>query len=287
MIVIVSKPGQLGNDLFLFGHFIAAAIEHDLRVANPSFNDSARFFATTARDPWVRFPPVSSRLPAIQGARDAAYLIASSTASVLFRAFGDKHVIRLDWHEAQDLADPEFLDRARQAPLLIVQGWLFRAENLFRKHALALRSFFRPNQEVCNAVAATVASSAPNEVTVGVHVRQGDYRRFQGGRYFYGTETYARMMRQTERLFPNHLVRFIVCSDEVQDPTWYEEFKWSPGPGTAIGDLYSLAATEYVIGPPSTFSLWANFYGDNRLFQLTDPDAPLELNSFKGYTQQV
>ena len=36
---------------------------------------------------------------------------------------------------------------------------------------------------------------------------------------------------------------------------------WTPGPGTEIGDLYSLAACDYIIGPPSTYTQWASFYG--------------------------
>jgi hypothetical protein len=34
------------------------------------------------------------------------------------------------------------------------------------------------------------------------------------------------------------------------------------GPGHFIEDLYALASCDYIIGPPSTFSQWASFYGN-------------------------
>ena len=34
------------------------------------------------------------------------------------------------------------------------------------------------------------------------------------------------------------------------------------GPGDPVGDLFALAGCDRVIGPPSTFSQWAAFFGD-------------------------
>ena len=54
MIVIVGKPGQLGNSLFLFANFLACAREYGLKVANPAFDEYAEYFKTTSRDFFCR-----------------------------------------------------------------------------------------------------------------------------------------------------------------------------------------------------------------------------------------
>jgi hypothetical protein len=52
------------------------------------------------------------------------------------------------------------------------------------KHADKLRFLFTPAAEVCDTVARMLATDE-DVVTVGVHIRGGDYRTYLGGRYFY------------------------------------------------------------------------------------------------------
>ncbi len=61
MIVIARSFGQLGNRLFLYGHFIAAAAEYGVTLANPCFAEYAHLFPSTANDLWCRYPvePIS------------------------------------------------------------------------------------------------------------------------------------------------------------------------------------------------------------------------------------
>src|ERR1043166_234771 len=60
MIVIADKPGQLGNMLLLFSHFIGRAIESDFSFSCLAFENYADYFPTTERDLLCRFP-VESR----------------------------------------------------------------------------------------------------------------------------------------------------------------------------------------------------------------------------------
>src|SRR5438132_12393156 len=62
MIVIADKPGQLGNMLLLFSHFIGRAIESGFTVSNPAFDDYAECFPTTKGDLLCRFPAQQSRV---------------------------------------------------------------------------------------------------------------------------------------------------------------------------------------------------------------------------------
>ncbi|MCC8145120.1 MAG: glycosyltransferase, partial [Bacteroidales bacterium] len=48
-------------------------------------------------------------------------------------------------------------------------------------------------------------------------------------------------------------------------------------------DLYALSTCDYIIGPPSTFSLMAAFYEDANLYWIMDKNAPVTKESFKKF----
>ena len=62
MFVIAQRANQLGNRLFLFAHFIAFAIENNVTLVNPAFEEYAHFFKTTSVDLFCRYPPKKSLL---------------------------------------------------------------------------------------------------------------------------------------------------------------------------------------------------------------------------------
>jgi hypothetical protein len=52
------------------------------------------------------------------------------------------------------------------------------------------------------------------------------------------------------------------------------------GPGDPAGDLFSLAACDYIMGPPSTFTLWASFFGGVPLYTINNSSDSLRIESF-------
>lgn len=63
MLIIASKPGQLGNRLFLFAHFVGFSAEQNIPVANPAFDEYANYFEGTRKDLFCRYPQRLSLLP--------------------------------------------------------------------------------------------------------------------------------------------------------------------------------------------------------------------------------
>jgi hypothetical protein len=89
-------------------------------------------------------------------------------------------------------------------------------------------------------------------------------------------------MRQMVAALPARLVRFLLVSDEAIDGAHFQGLEIMVGLGDVVGDLYSLAACDYLIGPPSTFSIWAAWYGDIPLYHVENPATPLRLEYFKS-----
>ena len=87
-------------------------------------------------------------------------------------------------------------------------------------------------------------------------------------------------MRETAALFPGRKVAFLICSNEPRQPEEFAGLTVDFGPNTAVGDLYALAGCDYIVGPLSSFTQWASFYGNKPLFHLRDKAARIALEHF-------
>jgi hypothetical protein len=76
-------------------------------------------------------------------------------------------------------------------------------------------------------------------------------------------------------------VAFVVCSDVPLRPDVFGDLEVHPGGANALEDLYALAGCDRLIGPPSTFSSWASYYGDVPIYRILDPAAPVDGAGFQ------
>lgn len=149
------------------------------------------------------------------------------------------------------------------------------------KHIERLRWLFAPQEEV----ARKVAEMANGEyITVGVHIRRGDYKHYKGGRYYYSQEDYLNFMLQMKTLLAHNgkPIRFFLASNEKIEIDDFKNLETFTQNGSdMMVDLYGLAACDYIIGPPSTYSQWASFYGKKPLLMIYDKSTTLRLEDFK------
>src|SRR6266705_1720511 len=156
LFIISLRCGRLGNRLILFANLIAYAAEHGDRVANVTFHSYAHLFETTRRDIYCRYPVAERRsffdhIPkvprAIRWSRLFYHFVrASSVLNERFPVFGSKVVtvreqLGLEW---ECLSDPKMEDRFRDARVVFIYGWHFRAPECVERHAEKIRAYFRP-----------------------------------------------------------------------------------------------------------------------------------------------
>jgi len=284
MIVIAGKVGRLANRLLLFAHFIGAAVEHGLVVVNPSLDEYARYFPATARDALCRFPP-GRALPPVRGSRRLLFDASSKAADLLHRgrvAVDGVGLIRLDRREQVDLDSAAFLEFVRGHRIVLVQDWFFRSAADCERHRDVIRAYLTPRRAVLErACAAAAAARSSGALVVGVHVRRGDYWRFLGGAFYYSHAQYRAILARVAAAFPDRDVAFLVCSDEPVPAGAFEGLDVHRGSGHELEDLFALASCDLIIGPPSTFSGWASFYGDVPLCVIDDPDLIPAPSSFE------
>lgn len=285
--LILARPeGQLGNRLFLAATLIAHAQENNLRLWNPALGEYAGFFCGTRNGFFPVFPGDNQQ----QGAHSLPGKISCTLRSSLARlcdraahwlgATGSlpEQLRVLDITQSHDVEDreydlgsTEFSNLCKGNGALVLRGWKFRAHDALRRQREQIKKIFLPLPAIAESVGEVIVHArAKAQRLVGVHVRQGDYREWLGGKYFFESSRYLDWMAQAAALWPGEKVAFLVCTNGSWDAQEVAGCPIFRGPGSPVGDLYALAECDAIMGPPSSFSLWASYYGNVPLHMLED-----------------
>jgi hypothetical protein len=285
MIMMTRKYGQLGNRLMLSAHLIAAAREYGVTFWNPAFIDYARYFPSTCCDPWCRYPVIDRaessdrHLPSNWHRRivyTSTYLTARTLSHLRLTRF-PAHVIRLRGEDPCDLASESFASLARSSRPLLLSGWKFRSPPLLEKHAEAIRDFFRVFPENETRVSRVMERARQQcDMLVGVHIRHGDYAKWLDGRYFYSIPAYRDAMQRIADHLGTRRVAFFVCGNAKLRKEDFGGLNVHFGTGHLIEDMYAFARTDWLVGPPSTYTGWASFYGNVPLTFMRSSDEPFD-----------
>ena len=295
MIVVARNYGQLGNRLFLYAHMIGAACEHGTSVANPCFAEYAHLFPSTHDDLWCRFPKVKTDASSPSLARrkrlsKVVYLGTRVLSTVGLRQY-PYSIVRLRKLAECDLNGAEFVSLIEKGRPILAQGWMFRSQELLERHADTIRDHFQILPEHQQNVQQTIQRVRREaDIVVGVHIRHGDYATFLDGKYFYAVKEYAEVMRRIAAELSHARVAFLVCSNADIAADDFAGLNVHYGPGHLVEDMYSFAQCDLLVGPPSTYTKWASFYGDVPLHVLetsSDHVAPNLLDSLQSISRRA
>lgn len=272
MIVISNKPGQLGNLLFIYASFFAYCLENKITLLNPAFHNYRLYFKGTSGFSITMNKPL--------------YTFFYYFARILFRLKIKTrliHVISLENSESVELEN----EPALKSKVCFVQGWLFRSDQLLMKHKTQILDFFSPADEFKIRMNSFFDANFSNkdEIPIAVHVRRGDYKFFENGKFYYQIDQYIEVMKQLEILFTGKKLHFLVCSNENINFSEYStgNLKITMGLHHELMDMYCMAKTRYIVGPPSTYTMWASFFGNVPLYMVHQPGKPVVLNDFKVF----
>jgi len=261
-MICVRDKGRLCNNILQYGHLYAWGREHHRATMSMRFAYKYRYFHI-CHTPYHNF---------------FCYLLAKYAAKCGLLPVADFGIDAPHDPERQE----QMLLTHRH---IVAQGWYARFYDLFLKYKQEIISLFQFDQKVRLPVDRLLASLPPPALRLGVHIRRGDYRTWHGGRYFFSDEQYVSLVSQFLALHAGKKVQIIICgNDPGLDEQFYREAfaghtvvlpKGSPGE-----DLYLLSQCDWLMGPPSTFTLVAAMYRDLPLCWIEDADAPLAPSSF-------
>lgn len=271
MVILGYKTGQLGNRLFSSAHWLANSWKYGYALYNPAFDEYGIYFANghdgiyEEKKSWL----------SLWFVRHLVLLLSKVVFKVMslqdIEIVGNRllRFYRLPENDkSMDLRNEEFVRLRERTQCLIVQGWLYRDELSFREYAQRIRECFRliPEHETNIKRLMEQVRGAGIHLIVGLHIRRGDYKDFLGGEYYYTNEQYCEVMRKVEEHFHGKKVRWLICSNELVAEEAFSAFDVVLGNGQIVEDMYAFANCDYIVGPPSTYTGWASFYGDKKLY---------------------
>lgn len=265
MIVIIRRYGQICNRIFQFAHFFAYCKEYKIKLLNPTFKDLNIYFGPQNEDIGRAYIlPLLSALPRI----------------LLCVLRG--RIMNINSDEKNNQAKEVFKQKD-----YLVWGWGFRDHQNFLKHKDEIRQYFAINEELVRETSAEFDRKRRDfDSIIGVHIRRGDYKTWADGRYFYNDETYISFIQQLSNLLFQQKILFVVCSNADLDQSKYETIEtdnlkfWFPKKDS-INELNLLSKCDRIIGPPSTYSHWASFYGDVPCLHVLSGEQNISLSDFK------
>jgi hypothetical protein len=246
IVVLAQSHGRLGNRLWTLANLLAYAIEKQLTLL-------------AARYEQIKSRAVPERMRYLSGweGKLATLGYRLNLKVPIFPTLLLKEGELLDLDH-----DTDFDGLARSRHLLFLSGFYFAAPASLQRHQQEIVTALAPPTEVLVSVRDSIGRCHQRaDIQIGVHMRRADYRTFCDGLLFYtDAEFFAVMQHLTERLRPQ-TVCFHLVSDEPIDPAAFEGLNTEIHRGTPIEDMFVLASSDYIIGPNSSFSHWASFWG--------------------------
>jgi Glycosyl transferase family 11 len=276
MITLFDSFGNHSNRLFQNLHFEAFCLEHQIHFANPAFQNMRDYY-----------------IAPVHGEKDWVSAFLAVRCNKIFKqikpsrnvvVFGDASDSAVE--SAEDIANQSnLLQLVTQYETIYVAGWGFKAHQLTEKHRAELVKRYALKPE-CYGNSPWLSRlqqwRAEGSVIVGVHIRRGDYKQWRGGQYYFSDAVYQRYMLDLKRQIAardDRRCRFIVFSNEVtgfsdNDTVCVSQASW-------YVDHFLMSQCDWLIGPPSSFTLWASYMGAVPYYHMATADRTLQLDEFK------
>lgn len=282
----------MANRLFMFAKFIALAHKYNLKVMNLAFFEYQSYFKQTNRDLFCRYPKKQFKFIRHKKVTDLLYFLFFQSFRLLNKInIFKKRLMMIDLSLSDikldlDNCDSNFLWAAKHGIVVVWEGWRDVIEKLGKPETQAIKDYFIIEDKHKNNIESVIKKARKlGQTLVGIHIRRGDYDKFCGGKYFYSVEQYKTLMEYFKNVNPDKSFVFLICSNESLNLSNFEPFKFVLAPGRRVEDLYALSYCDYIIGPPSTYSMWASFYGQKPLYIVENPDNKFDLTDFKIFCE--
>ena len=263
-MIFVHDKGRMANNMLQYGHVYAWGREHGRRTVSMRF---------AYKYPWFHIchTPFHNFL---------TYVFAKYAAM-----WGLIPTVRFD-REGADYSHEEQQMLSRR--MILVGGWYARWYDLFLKYKPEILQLFAFDDKVVSRVDAILDSCSDKALRLGVHIRRGDYRSWQGGRFYYSDDQYLNCIRQCLVLHPDQSVVVFICGNDPELDR--EKYRQALSDCTVVfpdgnpaEDMCLLSCCHKLIGAPSTFTLMASMYHDTPLCWIMDPAEPLTEDSFGSF----
>lgn len=265
-MLFVRDKGQMCNNMLQYAHVYAWGREHGRNTMSMRFAYKYQYFRI-CHSRWHWF---------------WMYLAGKWGAALHLLP-----VITFPFEKNQDIsAQIEAMNSNKHA---VVQGWRAEFFDLFLKYKEDIIALFQFDDSIRKQVMPQMIPYK-NCTKLGVHIRRGDYKTFYGGKYFFD-----------DKVFIDYIKAFATGKNDVHvficgnDPNINKELFKQELPEVTVHfpngnpgeDLCLLSECNYLIGPPSTFSLVASMYRDIPICWMETKEPLLQFDIFDNLFKQI
>lgn len=297
IIILQHDGGEMGNQLWNYVSIYAYAIERGYSCENFSFFEYARYFNLAPKSKiinWLFFLPFCQYQKRRSAFRVKIYRLLYKVFVICPVSFFRKGQIiySRDGTDAVYYLPPtivatkELAERERSSETIFfsqVSGGVFRNPMGIQAHRALLSEHFSPAPWVDEKARIFIEPlRARYKTLVGVHVRQGDYAVFKGGKFLVS-------QKRTREILDEYLiysqkksdeVLFVIASDGPIEKEYFQGLHIMVSNASAGEDLFILASCDAVIGSDSTFGNFAAYYGD--IPHIVMKNEPMDWDYYRG-----
>jgi len=154
-----------------------------------------------------------------------------------------------------------------------------------KKHSDFLRTIFRPPQSIIEQTNRLFDTFEKNRLIVGIHIRRGDYKEWVGGKYYYDLAVYKKAMRMISATKNGDILFYLFSNEDISGYDFGMNCYFNPDT-EAVFDMWAMSKCNYILGPPSTFSMFASFWGQTPLCFLHHEQQQITLSDFSPVVAQ-
>jgi len=258
MVIVAKAYGNHSNRLFQNLHLEAFCIDNDIPFFNASFYSMASLYSFSY----------------------------NYVAGVLL-IFLLKMVRLLRLSVYKEFADPNKIDSYRQvllkgrSSIVFVGGGEFRDHNAVKNHSPFLKQKYT-SPRTNDGFSAISELMNRYDIVLGVHIRRGDYQQWLGGKYYFDDSSYLNAVRSFIDLHKGKKIFVVFFSngdiESLHDKCPVDSIV-SHNP--YFIDYRLMGNCHFLIGPVSTFTLWASFLYGVPYVHLSHRDQVIRMDDFK------
>lgn len=175
-----------------------------------------------------------------------------------------------------------FRGRSQVLPI-VLWDWYFRNHEGVARHRARIFSYLRAKDAFIVRAKDIVAKARESvDIVVGLHIRRGDYKEAFGGMYYYSDDEYLRFMQGFEQSCGKR-ARFVIVSNEPVNVDFFASHGVlvADASASAPEDVVTLSECDCIMGPRSTFSRFAAFYGNKPICRILDQTQRIDIENFE------
>lgn len=263
-MIIVQATGQTCNQFWIYSNYLADTIETHEKFAIWVPDRGFETFTNLLNSKYIIYPLYSKRLVNLIG--------FNIYVNILTRLFCNKYSLSIFKYGINRFTNHSF----------VIADVLIKKSTFKYQHLDKLIFSFIPSQSIVKNVEGVIRNiKKKNDLIIGIHLRRGDYKTYQNGKFFYSNLQYSTIIEQVLRIFNNNKLAFLLVSNEEIDRTVFDKYNCYFSSNSLLAqDLYLLGQSDYILGPPSTFSAWASLYNSSPLYFVENPEFVFSINDF-------